>query len=170
MPLPAAFGQIPAFNPKKEKLEVVDPGPEGTTISVWTYPETSSILCIAGVESKPGKRTSPGKPAAKVSVGGCSGSGSGSQPSGTVPPPQDRKYGADGGIWRGYSGQLFFVRAGNAPAGAKSLVVTLSNGKKITAAVRNGWYAFATTYKLAFGLSGTFYLSNGTAIPGEFAA
>jgi hypothetical protein len=168
-PLPAAFGQVPAFNPRKEKLEVVDPGPENTTISVWTYAESSSILCVAGVESKPGERSNPGKPAAKVPVGGCSGGGTGSVPSDTVPPPKDPTYGADGGVWRGYTGQMFFIRAGMAPSGASSVVVTLSNGKKITADVRNGWYAFATTYNLSFGLTGTFYRPNGAAIPGHLA-
>lgn len=164
-PLPAAFGQIPAFDPSKEKLEVVEPGPKGTTISVWTYPESSSILCVAGVESKPGKATFPGKPGRAVPVGGCSGSPSG-QSKGSSSAVSDQIYGADGGIWRAYSGDLFRILAGNAPRGARSIGLTLSNGSIRTVVVKNGWYAIALPYKIAFGFTGTFYGPDGAALRG----
>jgi hypothetical protein len=166
IPVPAAFGQLPAFNPAKERLEVVDPGPEGTTISVYTYPESSSILCIAAVESKAGKATFPGKPAEKVPVGGCSGGLGNSPPPGTVPPPMDRTYGANGGIWRAPSGELYFVRAGNSPSGATSVELKLSDGTVRSASIRNGWFAIALPYNLAFGFTGTFYGSHGAVVPG----
>jgi len=164
-PLPAAFGQIPAFDPSKEKLEVVDPGPEGTTISVWTYPESSSILCVAGVESKAGKATFPGKPGRAVAAGGCSGGPSGPSKSASS-APSDQSYGTDGGIWRAYSGQLFFVLAGRAPSGASSVRLKLSNGAIRTALVKNQWYAIALPYNTAFGFTGTFYGPDGAAVPG----
>jgi hypothetical protein len=167
MPLPAAFGQIPAFNSAKEKLEVVDPGPENTTISVWIYPESASLLCVAGVESEPGKATFPGKPARQVPVGGCSGSPLGDEGPATPGPTQNRTYGTFGGIWRGPSGRLYWIVASSAPIGASRVEMKLSDGLVRSAPVMNGWYAIALPDSQAVGYSGTFYGPSGQVVPGQ---
>ena len=166
LPLPAAFGRIPAFDPAKEKLEVVDPGPEGTTISVWTYAESPAILCIAGVESKAGKATFPGKPAEKVPVGGCSGGPDGAPLTGPGGQPAVPTFGADGGIWRAPSGQLFRILAGQAPSGASSVTLVLSNATETHAVVKNRWYAIGLPYSVAFGFTGSFQNADGENVAG----
>jgi len=168
IPLPAAFGQIPAFNPAKERLEVTDPGPEHTTLSVWTYAESADIFCVAVVESNPGKPTFPGKPPERVPAGGCTGHLPGTSegqgqatPSGTTP-----HYGRFGGIWRGSSGTAYWIVAGSAPNGAIRVVLHLPSGSQQSAEVHNGWYAFGVPYGQNFGITGTFYSSSGSALAG----
>jgi len=166
IPLPAAFGQIPAFNPAKERLEVTDPGPERTTLSVWTYAESADIFCAAVVESNPGKPTFPGKPPEPVPAGGCTGHLPGASegqaqapPTGT--PPHYERF---GGFWRGPSGTAYWIVTGSAPNGATRVEFHPAGEAIQSANVRNGWYAFGVPYGQNFGTTGTFYSSSGSPL------
>jgi hypothetical protein len=166
-PAPAAFGRLPSFNPAKEKLEVTDPGPEGTKISVWTYQE-STIQCVAIVESERGKPLSSGKGAG--TPGGCSGGvpNPGRRTSTTTVPAPDRTYGGDGGTWRSDAGTLYFLVGSSAPADASRVVLTFSGGTVMSAAVQNGWFAVGFPYRLVSeSYSGVFYGPSGHLIPGR---
>ena len=171
IPLPPAFGRIPAFNPHKEALEVTDPGPNGTTISVWTYPESPTIQCVAIVESERGEDTFPGK--GPGNAGGCSGGlpspgGAATTPPPSTVPPQDRTYGGDGGIWRSNTGVLYWLVGSTAPSGATRVVLSFSNGSTQSVAIRHGWFAVGYPDSgIPASYTGVFYGSSGQVIPGK---
>lgn len=163
IPLPASFGALPAFDPSKERLAVVGAGPEGTTISVWTYPESATILCVAAVESRRGLPTGPHQPGQVLAAGGCSGSPAAA----TAPSSPGASY---RGLWRGASGRTYVLVAGSAPPGAAKVLVRLSDGAQLTAHVDHGWFAFGVPDGNPVGYAGTFYARNGSIVPGTISS
>jgi hypothetical protein len=167
IPEPASWGRLPGFDPRKEVLELTNPGPEGTTVSMWTYPVTADFECVAIVESKVGKATFPGKPGTGVS-GGCGGGQPGGKPPLTTAPPlTDPTLGAYAGIWRSPAGNLYYLTGGTTPLGASRLELTYSNGTSQSIRTRNGWFVTVVPYSLwVGGFTGVFYDSSGKKLPG----
>ena len=167
LPAPATWGQLPGFDPKKEVYELTNPGPDGTTVSLWTYAETADFGCVAIVESRLGEPTFPGKPATGVS-GGCSGSlPEGSAPSTTTPSTATTTYGAYGGVWRSPTGDLDYLLGGSTPPDAARLELTYSDGTSQAVRAHNGWFVTVLPYDLmAGGYTGAFYDSSGRQLPG----
>jgi hypothetical protein len=173
IPAPASWGYLPGFDSKKEMLEITNAGPEGTTVSLWSYQETQDLICEAIVESNPGQATFPGKPGTGV-AGGCSGSipsSSTTLPSPTPPPPTNNQtYGADAGIWRSPKGALYYLVGGPTPPGATRLRLTFPDGSSETVRAKNGWFATVISQvRFAGGYTGVFFGSDGKQIPGNEA-
>jgi hypothetical protein len=169
VPVPASWGRLPAFNPKKEKLAVTDPGPEGTTISVWTYAAPYGWQCLAVVDSKQGEPTFPGKRTGEG--GGCSGSIPGKgppSPTPTLPPGQEQVYGTTSGLWRSPTGKLYYLVGGSAPATATKVVLTFADGSTRSIRVQDKWFGTGISQNLwSRGWSGKFYGPSGEMLPGS---
>ena len=171
IPVPASWGYLPGFNPKKEVLEVTNPGPEGTKVSLWNYQETADLSCTAIVESSVGQPTFPGKKGTGT-AGGCSGSipTGPTTPATALPPPspQDRIYGADAGIWRSPKGDLYYLVGGPTPPSAAHLQLTFSNGSSTSIRVHNGFFVTVIAKNLwDGGYSGAFFAGDGQQLPGK---
>jgi hypothetical protein len=171
LPAPFKRGTSPStsttqpFDPNKETLEATSPGPDGTSVGVWTYQSSPTSECVAIVESAIGDATAPGK-SGTGTAGGCSGS---LTPSGTQPQTgtSSASYHEDSGVWRSSSGTLYQLAAGNAPVESTEVVMTLADGTTVSASVTNGWYVLAIPYsEWAPGYSGVFYGHSGAQIPG----
>jgi hypothetical protein len=167
LPAPFTRGTSPSasttqpFDSSKETLEATSPGPDGTSVSAWTYQSSPTSECVAIVESAVGNATAPGKTGTGT-AGGCSGSS-----------PQPRTggpgviFGEFAGVWRSSSGTLYQLVAGNAPAGSNEVVLALADGTNVNASVTNGWYALAIPYsEWQPGYSGVFYGPSGAQVPG----
>jgi hypothetical protein len=170
IPAPASWGYLPAFNAKKERLQVTSPGPDGTTVSLWTYQETPTMSCTAIVESNPGEPLFPGKPETGT-AGGCSGSPPNAKaPAVLPPPPQNRSYGADAGLWRSPKGILYYLVGGPTPAGSAHLELHLANGTTDSIPTRNGWFVAVIGSDLwDRGYIGIFLNGEGQQMPGTEA-
>lgn len=171
VPEPAAWGYLPGFNPKKEVEEITNPGPEGTTVSLWNYQETPDLSCQAIIESSAGQQLFPGKKGTGTS-GGCSGSiPNGATPTSPLPPPpppQDRVYGADAGLWRSPKGNLYYLVGGQTPPDATRLQITFSDGNIATIRVHNGWFVTAIPKdRWDGGYTGLFFGANSQQILGR---
>lgn len=169
IPEPAAWGRLPAFNPRNEILEVTNPGPEGTTVSAWTYSVTHGFECVAVVDSEAGEPTFPGK--GPGVGGGCSGIPSHSAPTVTAASPQAMTYGADAGLWRSPHGNLYYLTAGKTPEGATRVVLTFANGSTRSVHVGHAWFATGIPYDLFVGgYKGVFYGASGQLLQGTLSS
>lgn len=71
---PASSTTLPPLPDLDQKVfRVTDPGPEGTTISVWSERTGAETGCLAAVESATGQSADPGSKPPTPTGGGCSG-------------------------------------------------------------------------------------------------
>jgi hypothetical protein len=168
LPLPVSFGRIPTFDPHKVKLEVTDPGPGGTTISVWTYPESKTIHCLDIVESQRGEDLVPGHgPAIGASCTQQNVSPSGATSTSLPAPQSTYDYGGGGFQWRSNTGALYWLTASRAPTGATRVVLTFVDGTMKSIPVANGWFAVGYADPgNPQNFNGVFYGSSGQRVTG----
>jgi hypothetical protein len=104
-------------------FRVTDPGPEGTTISVWSERTGAETGCFVSVESATGQSVDPGFKPPMPTGGGCGG-GAGSPASVTY------VYGMDSHIWVSPSGARYYITAGELSATATRVVFRFDDGCK----------------------------------------
>jgi hypothetical protein len=152
-------GPRTAPGPTTEHFLVTDPGPEGTTITVWSSSPTPGMSCFVAEVSEVGESTFPGKPP-NPDGGGCGGA-----PNAGASASATQLTGGGGSIWRSSSGVLYMIESSATVPSTARVVITFADGTTITPAVGNGWFAFGVPYdEWAAGFTQTEYSDSGTAL------
>jgi hypothetical protein len=126
--------------PETEHFLVTDPGPEGTTISVWASSPMPGVNCFVAEVSEAGEPTFAGKPP-QQDGGGCGGS-----PDPTASASATLLTGGGGSIWRSPSGALYMIVSSATVPGTARVTITFADGTTITPAIGSGWFAFGVPY------------------------
>lgn len=132
LPSPPDLGQM--------LFRVTDPGPEGTTIGVWTERTGAETGCLVTVESATGQSADPGYKPPTPTGGGCSGGGGG------LPATVAYTYGMNSHIWVSPSGSRYMITGGELSATATRVVFALGNGVTRTAHAADGFFALGIPY------------------------
>lgn len=126
LPVPPDLGQ--------EVFRVTDPGPEGTTISVWSERTGSESGCLATVESAAGQSADPGSKPPAPAGGACNG-GAG------IPSSVAYTYGMNSHIWVSPSGATYQIVAGELSDAATRVVFKFNDGTTLDATAVGGFFA-----------------------------
>ncbi len=144
----------------QEIFRVTDPGPEGTTISVWSERTAPQSGCLASVESATGKSADPGAKPPTPDGGGCSGGVGGTQAWEST-----LVYGGDGHIWVSPGGSTYMIVCGEQSAKATRVVFTLNDGTTYQARAVGGFFALGIPYNdFMSGGTQTTYNATGSVI------
>lgn len=150
LPPPPDLGQ-PVFR-------VTDPGPEATTISVWSERTGAETGCVVTVESATGRSADPGYKPPTSTGGSCSG-GVG------LPATATYTYGMGSHIWVSPSGSRYMITGGELSATATRMVFVLDDGVSFAANAAGGFFAIGIPYAdYMSGGSVTAYSSNGSVL------
>jgi hypothetical protein len=126
LPSPSDLGQ--------EVFRVTNPGPEGTTISVWSERTGSESGCLATVESAAGQSADSGSKPPTPAGGSCNG-GVG------IPSSVAYTYGMNSHIWVSPSGATYQIVAGELSEAATRVVFKFDDGTTLDATAVGGFFA-----------------------------
>jgi hypothetical protein len=144
-PTGTANSLAPPPTPGQERLVLSTPGPEGSTLELWTYTLANGTVCHADVINAAGLPIAAGKPALP-NDGACGGAGGGH-------------------IYRSASGALYWILANTVVPATSTVTMSFGDGTKVEPPVADDWMAVSLPYaEYASGFTQTEYDASGKVL------